>query len=113
MIRIDGFLQMSLGKVWPASGREIEFRVSALHEEKIAETILAGRADNKVGIWQAICVQVLFDVFPFDVLRIQLSLHGLFHELSHGIDNFVSRAVVQCEYQVPVIELASRLHSSF
>src|SRR6476620_6549477 len=61
-IRPQGAQEVHVTEVRPVRLAEVELRRRALPEQEAPETLLAGRADDEVGVGLALGVEVLGDV---------------------------------------------------
>ena len=82
----------------PGLGGEIEFRVGALVEQKVAQPLFATGADDKIRIRLAGRIQIGAYALFRDVFRLQAICHHVFD----SPDNLAPGAVVQGQVQVHV-----------
>jgi len=75
----------------------VKFGVRDLPEEVVADTHLAGGADEQIGIRKTGGVEVVGHGAFANLVGLQLARIDLASDLAHGIDDFSSRAIVDRE----------------
>ena len=98
-----------LVEIGPEERREIEFAISDLPEEEIADTLLAASSDEEIGVGHRSSVKILSDSRFRDILRLADIGGDIASDTFDGIDDLPASRIAEAEVKVKTLTLGSIL----
>src|SRR6185436_19190542 len=102
--------ELPFPKIWPERWRHDEFGIRDLPEQKIAHAQFATGADDQIGIWILVRVEMLRDYLLGDLGRFQLSGFRFRCDGANAFHDFLPAAVTQRENERQPVVLRQRSH---
>lgn len=106
LILKQGQQQFTPPEVGPEGGREVEFCVSQLPKEKVADAGFPARPDQEIRVREIMSVEKLVDERFVDLLDLDLSILDFPDDVSDCIDHFSPTAVAEGDRQVELVEVS-------